>query len=376
MGKETYETVVPGLTPPQKEEKEGQETDNASAVEPKKEVVQPTQQIESVQPTATTTPKKTDNTDAKQSSDVTQSKDKVNPYTVVLPPEQPDYDAIEKGVEDKDKEQRKADAKRQRSRAIVSAVGDGLSALSNLYFTTQYAPNMNTGRGELSAKNVERWDKYVKARDAKLAEYKKTAIERADKKYENDYTRWKDEATFAQNKRKQDMEVAKAEFEMALKRAKDERDAERNYWLNRKTQGEIDRIEFDNRIKDAEVKYAEDIKKAEFAYKKSQLALNNEKIKTEKVKQISLRKGSGKNAKTGPTITIRYDSEGNRTVQINGQYATSAEVEKIAKEFDIPVNDIYGDLDGGSTSYNWDDTSYGDNFYVVQKGKKQNEKPY
>lgn len=213
MGKETYETVVPGLTPPQKEEKEGQETDNASAVEPKKEVVQPTQQIESVQPTATTTPKTTDNTDAKQSSDVTQSKDKVNPYTVVPPPEQPDNDAIEKGIEDKDKEQRKADAKRQRSRAIITAVGDGLSALSNLYYTTRYAPNMNTGKGELSAKNVERWDKYVKERDAKLAEYKKTAIERAEKKYENDYTRWKDKTQYELKAREDRRKEEKAEIE-------------------------------------------------------------------------------------------------------------------------------------------------------------------
>lgn len=43
---------------------------------------------------------------------------------------------------DETKAQREAREKRERSRKIVSAVSDGLNALSNLWWTSQYAPNM------------------------------------------------------------------------------------------------------------------------------------------------------------------------------------------------------------------------------------------
>ena len=39
-------------------------------------------------------------------------------------------------------EQRRARERRERSRKIVSAVGDGVAALANLFFTSRYAPNM------------------------------------------------------------------------------------------------------------------------------------------------------------------------------------------------------------------------------------------
>lgn len=49
--------------------------------------------------------------------------------------------------------------KRRKRQSIASAIGDGLSALANLYFTTQYAPNVQ-GQGKLSEKNQARWDKW------------------------------------------------------------------------------------------------------------------------------------------------------------------------------------------------------------------------
>lgn len=45
-------------------------------------------------------------------------------------------------TKDETEEQRKAREKRERSRKIVSAVSDGLNALGNLWWTSQYAPNM------------------------------------------------------------------------------------------------------------------------------------------------------------------------------------------------------------------------------------------
>lgn len=42
-------------------------------------------------------------------------------------------------------EQRRKRERREKSKRIIAAVGDGLSALGNLYFTSQYAPNMYNG---------------------------------------------------------------------------------------------------------------------------------------------------------------------------------------------------------------------------------------
>ena len=59
-----------------------------------------------------------------------------------------------KPLTDKELEQQ---AKRQKREKIFAAIGDGISALSNLYFTTQYAPNVE--QKPMSDKVKERWDK-------------------------------------------------------------------------------------------------------------------------------------------------------------------------------------------------------------------------
>ena len=52
-------------------------------------------------------------------------------------------------------EERKKRERKERSKRIISAVSDGLSALGNLYFTSQYAPNAYTGENsQLKATNA------------------------------------------------------------------------------------------------------------------------------------------------------------------------------------------------------------------------------
>lgn len=69
------------------------------------------------------------------------------------------------------KEQEKLARKKKRD-AIFSAIGDGISALSNLYFTTKGANNSYDPKSSLSARMRERWDRYKKDaddnRDARL----------------------------------------------------------------------------------------------------------------------------------------------------------------------------------------------------------------
>ena len=65
------------------------------------------------------------------------------------------------------KEQIEADEKRRRRNAIISAVGDGISALSNLYFTTKGAPSSFNPKESMSKKMYERYERLRKEREAK-----------------------------------------------------------------------------------------------------------------------------------------------------------------------------------------------------------------
>ena len=61
--------------------------------------------------------------------------------------------------------------KKQKRAQIFAAIGDGVTALANLYFATQYAPNMYDGKNTLSQSNKVRYDKLVKDREEKNTAY-------------------------------------------------------------------------------------------------------------------------------------------------------------------------------------------------------------
>ena len=78
---------------------------------------------------------------------------KLNPYTP------PTADELEK-----EKKKRKRDE-------ILAAIGDGITALSNLYFATQYAPSMYDGKKTMSEATRVRYDKLLKDREEKNTAY-------------------------------------------------------------------------------------------------------------------------------------------------------------------------------------------------------------
>lgn len=63
-------------------------------------------------------------------------------------------------------EEEARERKRDRSRRIIAAVGDGISALSNLYFSTKGAPSSYTGQNTLSGAYGKRYDKIKAEREA------------------------------------------------------------------------------------------------------------------------------------------------------------------------------------------------------------------
>lgn len=65
----------------------------------------------------------------------------------------------------------KEEEKKQRRAQLAAAIGDGVSALSNLFFTYQGAPNSYTGENNITAQNKVTYDKLKKERDEKYAQY-------------------------------------------------------------------------------------------------------------------------------------------------------------------------------------------------------------
>lgn len=63
-------------------------------------------------------------------------------------------------------EQKAAREKKEKRQAIFSAIGDGISALSNLWFTHKGAPNAYDATQGMSAKTRARWDKLRAEREA------------------------------------------------------------------------------------------------------------------------------------------------------------------------------------------------------------------
>ena len=61
--------------------------------------------------------------------------------------------------------------KKEKREKIFAAISDGISALSNLYFTTQYAPNMYKHENSQSAKTESKWEKLRANRDAQQNAY-------------------------------------------------------------------------------------------------------------------------------------------------------------------------------------------------------------
>lgn len=102
------------------------------------------------------------------------------------------YEMMNHGNRPETPEEKAAREKREKREAVLSAVGDGISALSNLFFTTKGAPNSYDPRSSMSAAARARWDKLKAEREANLRIYNEgymraTAMDRQDEKDERNW---------------------------------------------------------------------------------------------------------------------------------------------------------------------------------------------
>lgn len=165
-----------------------------------------------------------------------------------------DWMKAEENRPETEKERKKRE-RRERSIKVIGAVTDGLSALSNLFFTTQYAPNMyNHEKGSIVNSSNERLERLKAEREKKRDEYLNFALKLGD--VENERARTLRDLEAKQEARK-------------LAREKAERDAELHKWQEalqpdkqREQKGKADKAEQDAIAAQYEAQFAPQLQEA------------------------------------------------------------------------------------------------------------------
>lgn len=155
-------------------------------------------------------------------------------------------------------EERKKRERREKSKRIIAAVTDGISALSNLFFTTQYAPNMyNHEKGSMTNAVGKRLDQLKAEREKKRDQYLNFALKLGD----------------LENQRAATLRELEAQQErQKLAREKAQREAEAHGWLaelqadkRREQKGKADRAEQEAITAQAEAEAAPELQQAKLA---------------------------------------------------------------------------------------------------------------
>ena len=127
-------------------------------------------------------------------------------------------------------EELEKEKKKQKRDQVIAAIGDGISALSNLFFTTKGAPSMYDGRNNMSEKTKVRYDKLMKEREGKDAAWyagymRAMDADRAMLKDKEERQRYKDE--MQHRKEREKLADERYEQEQAKRKAKDDEAAAR-----------------------------------------------------------------------------------------------------------------------------------------------------
>lgn len=155
-------------------------------------------------------------------------------------------------------EQRKKRERREKSKRIIAAVSDGISALSNLFFTTQYAPNMyNHEKGSMTTAVGKRLDQLKAERENKRDQYLNFSLKLGD----------------LQNQRAATLRELEAQQErQKLAREKAEREAEAHGWAaalqpdkQREQAGKANKAEQEAITAQAEAEAAPEMQRAKLA---------------------------------------------------------------------------------------------------------------
>lgn len=205
-------------------------------------------------------------------------------------------------------EQKEAEAKRERRAKIFSAIGDGISALANVYFTSKGSPNMYDPKTSMSAKTKEYWDKLNAQRKVDADKYNNALIDayKADRGEQNARDRWNQQLEQWKLEREQKMEAER------YRRDKDKADAK-----YRKEKDDADRSSREKIAAD-QITAADKRAAADRAQRQTQF--------TKKMEAMYGPGGSGGSRKSKYTFSL---GRGKEQVSVNADAVNDANVKQI-----------------------------------------------
>ena len=132
-------------------------------------------------------------------------------------------------------EELEKERKKKKREAIFAAISDGVSALANLYFTSQGAFNSYDPKNSMSAKFQKRWDKIEKEREGKNKEYYQGYMRArmADDEVARDNRNWEYKVgrdKLADERYTAEQEENKRRYEAGVKERAEQRKAEGERW--------------------------------------------------------------------------------------------------------------------------------------------------
>ena len=168
-------------------------------------------------------------------------------------------------------EELEKERKKQRREQIFAAIGDGISALSNLFFTTQYAPNMYRPVETQSEKTKKRWDKLTAERNANMTAYINGLMRarQADDTYNDNERAW--QRQLGLDKIKQERHKAAD----ARAEAKEKRDAEMHDLNKQLRNNQITQAEYEAKKAEVEARYAPQLEQSKINRNKAAAGASN-----------------------------------------------------------------------------------------------------
>lgn len=168
-------------------------------------------------------------------------------------------------------EELEKERKKQRREQIFAAIGDGISALSNLYFTTQYAPNMYSGRNTASQRVKDRWDKLAADRNANMTAYINGLMRarQADDAYNRSEREWERQLGIDKIKQQRDAASDKRA------EAKEQRDQEMHDLNKQLRNNQITQAEYEAKKAEVEARYAPQLEESKIGRNRAAAGASN-----------------------------------------------------------------------------------------------------
>lgn len=168
-------------------------------------------------------------------------------------------------------EELEKERKKQRREQIFAAIGDGISALSNLYFTTQYAPNMYSGRNTASQRVKDRWDKLAADRNANMTAYINGLMRarQADDAYNRSEREWERQLGIDKIKQQRDAAADKRA------EAKEQRDQEMHDLNKQLRNNQITQAEYEAKKAEVEARYAPQLEESKIGRNRAAAGASN-----------------------------------------------------------------------------------------------------